>query len=83
MKKRGESLKKRGGNDDLLIKPLANGDKLPWAEEVNSLYKFLKNNSNPNTDIVNIPQIYKDRINKIYNRDNGKSLIQNFTPLKI
>ena len=87
MKKRGKSLKKRGGNgdgdndNDLLIKRLANGDILPWAEEVNRRYKFLKDNRNPNTDIVNIPEIYKNRINQIYNRKNGKSLIQNFNNL--
>lgn len=84
MKKRGKSLKKRGGNgddDDLLIKPLANGDILPWATEVNRRYKFLKDIINPNTDIVNIPEIYKNRINQIYNQKNGKSLIQNFNDL--
>jgi hypothetical protein len=85
MKKRGKSLKKRGGNGDLLIKPLTVTFRgieqevtLPWAEYVNPLYKFLKDLQ---SEGQNIAEMYKTRINEIYNRDNEKSLLLNFERL--
>ena len=83
MKKRGKSLKKRGGNGDLLIKPLANGDILPWAKYVNPLYIYLKQYGKLKNNFLQetIPEMYKNRINQIYNRNDGKSLIYNFERL--